>query len=72
MECFTGLMCSASVFTAIRTKEYQNRLFWEKDSHIPTHGRGKNDGFMYATALALTAGSVGISVKCIYDFLHAK
>ncbi|KAK6092737.1 hypothetical protein BDV3_002956 [Batrachochytrium dendrobatidis] len=58
--------------TAIRTKEYQNRLFWEKDSHIPTHGRGKNDGFMYATALALTAGSVGISVKCIYDFLHAK
>ncbi|KAH6565708.1 hypothetical protein BASA50_006215 [Batrachochytrium salamandrivorans] len=58
--------------SAIRTKEYQNRLFWQKDSHIPTHGRKRGDAFSFALGLGATLACCGISVNCIVDALNSQ
>ncbi|KAL2914251.1 hypothetical protein HK105_206195 [Polyrhizophydium stewartii] len=54
---------------AIRTREYQNRLFWQQDSPTPTHVRKPGDAIHFGAALVLTGTCVAFSVQAITGFI---
>eukprot|EP00842_Homolaphlyctis_polyrhiza_P003664 jgi/Hompol1/4299/HPOL_007031-RA len=57
---------------AIRTKQYQERLFWQQESNIPTHVRKRGDGPVFFTTLALTVLCAGFGVQAIANFIKIK